>query len=63
MAGKPGTMKDVNLCNGPGKLCQALGIDLTLDGVDLTTHPVCNKTNQNKQTNKQTNNNQNKLNK
>jgi DNA-3-methyladenine glycosylase len=27
------------LTNGPGKLCQALGIDLALNGVDLTCHP------------------------
>jgi DNA-3-methyladenine glycosylase len=26
-----------NLCNGPGRLTQALGIDLTYDGRDLTS--------------------------
>lgn len=25
------------LCGGPGKLCQAFGLDSTLDGIDLTT--------------------------
>jgi DNA-3-methyladenine glycosylase len=28
---------DRDLCRGPGRLCQALGIDGTLDGADLTT--------------------------
>jgi DNA-3-methyladenine glycosylase len=28
------------LCSGPGKLCQALGIGLDLDGTDLATGPV-----------------------
>jgi DNA-3-methyladenine glycosylase len=28
---------DTGLANGPGKLCQALGIDLTLNGTDLVT--------------------------
>jgi DNA-3-methyladenine glycosylase len=31
------TVRD--LCRGPGRLCQALGIDRTLDGIDLFTHP------------------------
>ena len=29
--------KDRELTSGPGKLCRALGIDLTFDGADLTT--------------------------
>ncbi|MBI1190664.1 MAG: DNA-3-methyladenine glycosylase [Tepidisphaera sp.] len=28
-------LRDVELCNGPGKLCQAMGIDRELDGVDV----------------------------
>jgi DNA-3-methyladenine glycosylase len=28
------------LCSGPGKLCQALGIGLDLDGTDLATGPI-----------------------
>ena len=28
---------DRDLCRGPGRLCQALGIDRTFDGADLTT--------------------------
>ncbi len=30
-------LKDTDLCSGPAKLCQALAIDRTLDGEDLTT--------------------------
>lgn len=33
---KPG----VELCNGPAKLCQALAIDTSLNGHDLTQRPV-----------------------
>ena len=29
-----------DLCSGPGKLCQALGIGLDLDGTDLATGPI-----------------------
>lgn len=28
-----------DLCRGPGRLCQALAIDRSLDGIDLFTHP------------------------
>ncbi|KAL6071158.1 putative 3-methyladenine DNA glycosylase [Balamuthia mandrillaris] len=35
-AGTP--MKDTNLCSGPGKICQAMLLDLAYDGVDLPTH-------------------------
>lgn len=31
------TLRD--LCRGPGRLCTALGIDRSLDGVDLFAHP------------------------
>jgi DNA-3-methyladenine glycosylase len=34
-----GRRSDRDLTNGPGKLCQALGLDRRLNGVDLTTHP------------------------
>ena len=35
-ARRPKALLDRDLCNGPAKLCQALGIDGTLDGADLT---------------------------
>lgn len=28
---------DRDLCRGPGRLCQAMGIDKSLDGIDMTT--------------------------
>ncbi len=33
----PAARVDRDLCNGPGKLCQALGLDRTFDGADLVT--------------------------
>ncbi len=33
---RPGFERDRDLCNGPGKLCQALAIDRSLNGLDLT---------------------------
>jgi len=33
----PRCRRQADLCNGPGKLCQALGIDRTLNRIDLTT--------------------------
>lgn len=33
-------MKGVNVTNGPGKICQALGIVLTLSGHDLSELPI-----------------------
>jgi DNA-3-methyladenine glycosylase len=33
----PAARLDRDLCNGPGKLCQALGLDRTFDGADLVT--------------------------
>ena len=35
MVQRRGSENPKNLCSGPGKLCQAMGIDLDLDGVDL----------------------------
>jgi DNA-3-methyladenine glycosylase len=44
-AGKPGkggrapAVRPEDLCSGPGKLCQALAVDRSFSGVDLTTSP------------------------
>ena len=35
-ARRPAAANDAELCNGPGKLCDALGIDRTHDGMPLT---------------------------
>lgn len=32
-------LKPTDLCSGPGKICQALGVDRTLSGIDLVNHP------------------------
>lgn len=32
---RPKAKRDIDLCNGPAKLCQALGIDRSFDGADL----------------------------
>jgi DNA-3-methyladenine glycosylase len=37
---RPSARRDVDLTNGPGKLCAALGITGTLDGVPLTRPPL-----------------------
>ena len=34
---RPGITRERDLCGGPGRLCQALGIDGTFDGTDLVT--------------------------
>jgi DNA-3-methyladenine glycosylase len=33
------TLTGRDLCSGPGKLCQALAIDRSFSGIDLTAHP------------------------
>jgi DNA-3-methyladenine glycosylase len=38
MQARRGRPKD--LCNGPGRLTQALGVGIELDGVDLTEGPL-----------------------
>jgi DNA-3-methyladenine glycosylase len=39
MLARRGAMPDKNLCSGPGKLAQALGIDLAQNGLALDTPP------------------------
>ncbi len=34
-ASRPGITRERDLCGGPGRLCQALGIDVTFDGTDI----------------------------
>jgi DNA-3-methyladenine glycosylase len=34
-ASRPGITRDRELCGGPGRLCQALGIDGSFDGTDI----------------------------
>jgi DNA-3-methyladenine glycosylase len=40
MRGRRGVAKDIDLCNGPGKLTQALGIDLELNDTNLYEGPI-----------------------
>jgi DNA-3-methyladenine glycosylase len=39
MQARRGTPFTRDLCRGPGRLCEALAIDRTLDGIDLFEHP------------------------
>ncbi len=39
MRGRRGPRPDADLCSGPGKLTEALGIDLTSNGADLLREP------------------------
>jgi DNA-3-methyladenine glycosylase len=34
-ARRPAARREVDLCSGPAKLCQALGIDRAMDSIDL----------------------------
>ena len=36
-ASRPGITRERDLCAGPGRLCQALGLDGTFDGTDVVT--------------------------
>ena len=36
-AARPRARRDRDLCSGPAKLCQALGMDRAFDGADLVT--------------------------
>jgi DNA-3-methyladenine glycosylase len=40
MRGRRNVAKDIDLCNGPGKLTQALGIDLDLNDTNLFEGPI-----------------------
>lgn len=40
MRERRGVAKDLDLCNGPGKLTQALGIDLELNDTNLSEGPI-----------------------
>jgi DNA-3-methyladenine glycosylase len=40
MRRRRGKMPDRQLCSGPGRLCQALGIDRRLDGMPMSRAPV-----------------------